>query len=324
MTIPDEAVQAAVSAMCKSDPIAYGNAFDKQKEKARRILTAALPFLQGVTLGQLQQAHVERQEEWCPDQKPDLSFRGNEMAGEVGEACNVIKKLERERQGWRGSRATKQQLADELADVVHTAILCAITAGIDLAPAVVEKFNSTSEKNGLSTTLSVTDPSPRAQALEEGDLRELLERLDAGLEYEGDLETENDHIELFNVEAAQELFSDAAAAIRALSSQPVADHIADAGKTVADGGKGEWREIEISHALKGRRVNPAYSPAIGEVCEISGPNCDDDKGYTWGETTVLWQNEMFVLYGKAGYWPVLHKHEYVLFRPLPASPGGSE
>jgi hypothetical protein len=82
--------------------------------------SAAAPFLQGVTLGQLQQAHVERQEEWCPDQKPDLSFRGNEMAGEVGEACNVIKKLERERQGWRGSRATKQQLADELADVVHT------------------------------------------------------------------------------------------------------------------------------------------------------------------------------------------------------------
>lgn len=67
------------------------------------------------------------------------------------------------------------------------------------------------------------EPSPRAQALEEGDLQELLERLDAGLEYEGDLETENNHVELFNTEAALELFANAAAAIRALSSQPVAD-----------------------------------------------------------------------------------------------------
>src|SRR5690606_9480134 len=95
----------------------------------------------------------ERQEEWCPDQKPDLSFRGNEMAGEVGEACNIIKKLERERHGWRGSRATREQLADELADVVHTAVLCAITAGLDLEPAVVAKFNATSEKNGLAVML---------------------------------------------------------------------------------------------------------------------------------------------------------------------------
>ncbi|MDW9722127.1 hypothetical protein GOB91_07125 [Sinorhizobium meliloti] len=117
-----------------------------------------------LTLGQLQAAHIERQEEWCPDQKPDLSFRGNEMAGEVGEACNVIKKLERERHGWRGSRATKEQLAEELADVVHTAVLCAITAGIDLEPAVVAKFNSTSEKNGLASRLSCPPPAGADEA----------------------------------------------------------------------------------------------------------------------------------------------------------------
>lgn len=113
-----------------------------------------------VTLEQLQAAHIERQEEWCPDQKPDLSFRGNEMAGEVGEACNIIKKLERERHGWRGSRATKDELADELADVVHTAILCAITAGVDLSAAAIRKFNATSEKNNLATRLSALSSSP--------------------------------------------------------------------------------------------------------------------------------------------------------------------
>lgn len=106
-----------------------------------------------ITLSALQRAHVERQEEWCPDQKPDLSFRGNEMAGEVGEACNVIKKLERERHGWRGSRDTVEHLGEELADVVHTALLCAITAGIDIEPYVISKFNATSEANGLTTRL---------------------------------------------------------------------------------------------------------------------------------------------------------------------------
>lgn len=124
------------------------------------ILRSAAPYMVpevgSLTIHRLQTAHVERQEEWCPDQKPDLSFRGNEMAGEVGEACNVIKKLERERHGWRGSRATKEQLADELADVIHTAVLCAITAGLDLEPAVVAKFNATSEKNGLATLLAAS------------------------------------------------------------------------------------------------------------------------------------------------------------------------
>ena len=100
-------------------------------------------------ISELQRIHIERQNEWCPDEKPDLSFRGNEMAGEVGEACNVIKKLERERNGWRGSRASQNDLAEELADVVHTAILCAISAGIDLEQAVIDKFNKTSRKYGL-------------------------------------------------------------------------------------------------------------------------------------------------------------------------------
>ena len=107
----------------------------------------------GLTIARLQRAHVDRQDEWCPDQKPDLSFRGNELGGECGEAQNVIKKLERERHGWRGSRDTVEHLGEELADVIHCAILCAITAGIDLEPAVMAKFDSTSEKNGLSTFL---------------------------------------------------------------------------------------------------------------------------------------------------------------------------
>lgn len=101
----------------------------------------------------LQLAHRARQQEWDPSDKIGLVYRGNEMAGEVGEACNVIKKLERERLGIAGSRDTLSHLAEELADVVHTAYLTAMTAGIDLDAAVVDKFNATSEKVGLKTRM---------------------------------------------------------------------------------------------------------------------------------------------------------------------------
>ncbi|MCO5077310.1 MULTISPECIES: MazG-like family protein [unclassified Chelatococcus] len=110
----------------------------------------AAPF---ASLVSLRAANVARDAEWAPDVKPDLAFRGNELAGETGEACNVIKKLERERHGWVGSRATLLDLADELADVVICADLAAMTAGIDLSGAVVRKFNATSEKNGLATRM---------------------------------------------------------------------------------------------------------------------------------------------------------------------------
>ncbi|MDI6836749.1 MAG: MazG-like family protein [Rhizobiaceae bacterium] len=107
-----------------------------------------------LTLADLQAFHIKRQDEWCPDQKPDLSFRGCELGGECGEAQNVIKKLERERLGWRGSRDTREHLAEELADVIHCAVLCAITVGIEVEPAVIAKFNKTSADNDLSVFIA--------------------------------------------------------------------------------------------------------------------------------------------------------------------------
>lgn len=108
----------------------------------------------------LRSANVARQAEWPGHDKIDLSYRGNEMAGEVGEACNVIKKLERERLGVQGSRASVEQLADELADVVICADLAALHMGIDLDAAISRKFNATSVTQGLATRLSRT---PRAR-----------------------------------------------------------------------------------------------------------------------------------------------------------------
>jgi len=107
-----------------------------------------------LSFNNLRTANEIRQAEWCPDQNiPDLSFRGLELAGEVGEACNVMKKLERERLGWRGSRDTREHLAEELADVIICCDLVAMQSGIDLGAAVRAKFNATTEKVGLTTFL---------------------------------------------------------------------------------------------------------------------------------------------------------------------------
>lgn len=107
-----------------------------------------------LTFEELRAASARRQIEWTGDApKADLAYAGNELAGEVGEACNVIKKLERERRGLRGSRATVQQLAEEIADVIICADLIAQQTGIDLGAAVVAKFNATSDKVGLKTKI---------------------------------------------------------------------------------------------------------------------------------------------------------------------------
>lgn len=109
----------------------------------------------------LRAANVARQTEWDEGNQISLSFRGNELAGEVGEACNVIKKLDREQMGIKGSRDTVAHLAEELADVVICVDLIASAAGVNLDEAIRDKFNATSEKHGFKTrmvTMVVTRP----------------------------------------------------------------------------------------------------------------------------------------------------------------------
>lgn len=120
-----------------------------------------------VKLADLRSANVARQKEWDAGNQLTLAYRGNELAGEVGEACNVIKKLERERLGIKGSRDTVAHLAEELADVVICADLIAMHEGIDLlGEAVPAKFNATSEKVGLKTRLTTASVGAMRGALE--------------------------------------------------------------------------------------------------------------------------------------------------------------
>lgn len=106
-----------------------------------------------LTFAKLQNINIVRQKEWDPDSVITLAYRGNELAGEIGEACNVIKKIVRERLGLRGTRATKQELGAELADAVICIALICNQEGIDLGEATTKKFNETSEKYGLNTRI---------------------------------------------------------------------------------------------------------------------------------------------------------------------------
>lgn len=67
------------------------------------------------------------------------------VAGELGEAANLIKK---ERRGDLTLEQVRPALADELADVAIYLDLLSHRAGIDLGIAIREKWNKTSEKIG--------------------------------------------------------------------------------------------------------------------------------------------------------------------------------
>lgn len=72
--------------------------------------------------------------------------------GELGEAANVLKKLNRVRDGIRGNDKTPEEMkdmfADELADTFIYLDLLAQAAGIDLPVAIRSKFDRTSYKIG--------------------------------------------------------------------------------------------------------------------------------------------------------------------------------
>lgn len=106
----------------------------------------------GLDLDVLRKANDARQEIWGPELKLTGLFHSNELAEEVGEACGVVKKLVHEAMGLKGKRKTVRDLGEELADVVIVADLLARKFGLNLTNEIVNKFNITSEDNGISPT----------------------------------------------------------------------------------------------------------------------------------------------------------------------------
>lgn len=101
----------------------------------------------------LRGANIARDLVWNPNKLLTLSFRGNELGGEIGEAQNILKKIERERLGLRGSRATSEMLAEELADGVICLDLIAMEFNICMIEAIRAKFNKTSKERELEVFL---------------------------------------------------------------------------------------------------------------------------------------------------------------------------
>ncbi|MEM1099737.1 MAG: hypothetical protein AAGH92_13240 [Planctomycetota bacterium] len=76
------------------------------------------------------------------------------VAGEVGEACTLIKKRR------RGEGISKTAIADELADAVIYLDLLAEALDIDLGGAVVRKFNVVSDRVGSGIKIESDDVQP--------------------------------------------------------------------------------------------------------------------------------------------------------------------
>lgn len=105
-------------------------------------------------LNQLRRVNAQRWESWSEGRGEDPLFQSNEFGGEAGEVMNVVKKLEREARGWRGSRDTVEHLGDEIADAIICLDSLARAYKIDLKEAVIRKFNATSEKNDFPHRLT--------------------------------------------------------------------------------------------------------------------------------------------------------------------------
>lgn len=79
-----------------------------------------------------------------------LSAWSNATLGELGEAANIIKKIER---GDMTLDEARPLLAKELADVQIYLDLLAFRAGVDLGQATIDKFNEVSDRVGVAIWL---------------------------------------------------------------------------------------------------------------------------------------------------------------------------
>jgi NTP pyrophosphatase (non-canonical NTP hydrolase) len=85
-----------------------------------------------------------------------LSFWGTALAGELGELCNMIKKIERVKMGgidagnsYKASDITPAMLEDEFGGIFIYLDLLASLLDVDLEKAIIETFNSKSEQYGF-------------------------------------------------------------------------------------------------------------------------------------------------------------------------------
>lgn len=76
-----------------------------------------------------------------------------ELGTNTGKILGVVKKLERERMGLKGSRKTTEDLMHEAGDALITLDLLCMTYGIDLWEAAKYAFNKKSDEHGFDVHL---------------------------------------------------------------------------------------------------------------------------------------------------------------------------
>lgn len=103
--------------------------------------------------------NYERSREWTDTDQFDWTSADWMIAliGEVGEACNIMKKLQRASSGMRGNNESilelQEALRAEVADIMTYLALFASHNNIDLEAEVISKFNAVSRKHGFSHIL---------------------------------------------------------------------------------------------------------------------------------------------------------------------------
>ncbi|MBS1655042.1 MAG: hypothetical protein JSU05_09365 [Bacteroidetes bacterium] len=111
----------------------------------------------GLDLEKFRTINVQRAIEGfkCYDNQP-LTYWTTALAGEVGELCNMIKKMQRvERGGVDGGNSytakdiTKAMLKEEIGGIAIYLDLLASLLNINLEEAIVDTFNEKSAKSGF-------------------------------------------------------------------------------------------------------------------------------------------------------------------------------
>lgn len=111
----------------------------------------------GLTFDELQQKNCDRSKEAYDDilHNASLSYFGNALAGEVGEVCNLIKKIERAKLVGKFDTIPVSEVGKELADIIMYASLIASKLDLSLSQWVVDKFNEVSDRIGSNVKFDI-------------------------------------------------------------------------------------------------------------------------------------------------------------------------
>lgn len=115
--------------------------------------------MKDLTFKRLRTVSWRRSQRWINGKTWTLSDWMTALVGEVGEAANIIKKLNRIRDGLVGNKegvtslSLLNDLEKELADIQIYLDLLAADLGIDLGAATRKKFNETSVRLGFKERL---------------------------------------------------------------------------------------------------------------------------------------------------------------------------